>query len=218
MNKMGDMPTDFGRRLKQARKHAKLNQQELCALVGISQPNLSKLEQNGFSSSFTAQIAHACGVDPVWLATGDGEMLATKGIPQNVHNDSLRLAVTGRVPLLNRVSAGMFREIMESGEEPELIATTAPTKTYTFALKVDGDSMEPEFQHGDLVIVEPEMDPIHQDFVVVVNGDNEATLKQFIKDGSDLLLKPLNPRYQIKPLRDARIIGVVIAKQKQYRT
>ena len=46
-------------------------------------------------------------------------------------------------------------------------------------------------------------------FVVVRNGDNEATFKQLVKDGGDLYLKPLNERYPIKPLGNSQIVGVV---------
>ena len=46
------------------------------------------------------------------------------------------------------------------------------------------------------------------DFVIVKNGD-EATFKQVIKDVSNWYLKRFNPRYPIKTLGDAKIIGVV---------
>ena len=78
----------------------------------------------------------------------------------------------------------------------------------SYALRVIGDSMEPEFPEGMILIVEPEMDFAPNDFVIVKNGD-EATFKQLIKDGLDWYLKPLNPRYPIKPLGNSKIIGVV---------
>ena len=78
----------------------------------------------------------------------------------------------------------------------------------SYALRVIGDSMEPEFPEGMILIVEPEMDFAPNDFVIVKNGD-EATFKQITKDGDDWYLKPLNPRYPIKPLGTAKIIGVV---------
>ncbi|MBS0497522.1 MAG: S24 family peptidase [Proteobacteria bacterium] len=68
--------------------------------------------------------------------------------------------------------------------------------------------MKPDFIDGMILIVEPDMSYLPNDFVIVKNGD-EATFKQVIKDGSDWYLKPLNPRYLIKSLGDARIMGVV---------
>jgi transcriptional regulator with XRE-family HTH domain len=67
----------YGTRLKKAREHAGYTQAELAekAKVG-SQVNISKLERMSASGSeFTVQYAMACGVNPVWLATGEGEMI-----------------------------------------------------------------------------------------------------------------------------------------------
>ena len=69
------MSTEFGTRLRMARRHARLSQKALAALVGLSQSNISELEDGGYESGKTAQIAHACGVDAQWLATGAGHMV-----------------------------------------------------------------------------------------------------------------------------------------------
>lgn len=69
------MATEFGSRLSQARAHAKLSQKALAKKVGMGQGTLSELETGGFGSSFTVQIAEACGVNSNWLATGEGHML-----------------------------------------------------------------------------------------------------------------------------------------------
>ena len=68
------MATDFGKRLVQARKHAKLTQAQLAKAVGVSQATIAEAEKKGYGSSYTYQIATRCGVDPGWLATGDGLM------------------------------------------------------------------------------------------------------------------------------------------------
>lgn len=68
------MGTDYGKRLKKARKHAGFTQKQLGPMVGMSQSNLSDLENTAYSSGYTAQLAAACNVDAQWLAVGDGEM------------------------------------------------------------------------------------------------------------------------------------------------
>lgn len=120
-------------------------------------------------------------------------------------------ATRNRVPIISAVQAGEFSftgDQFPPGYAEEYIETSVPVKSRTFALKVKGDSMEPEFTEGMILIVEPEMDFSPNDFVIVKNGD-EATFKQLIKDGLDWYLKPLNPRYPIKPLGSSKIIGVV---------
>lgn len=67
----------YGQRLRVARKHAKLTQDGLAEAIDnvCTQENISKLERgNATGSEFTVQFAVACNINPVWLATGAGEM------------------------------------------------------------------------------------------------------------------------------------------------
>lgn len=69
---------NLGDRLKLARTYAKLTQPELSEKVRgvISQQGISLLERNiNTESAYIVQLAVACGVSPVWLATGSGEMV-----------------------------------------------------------------------------------------------------------------------------------------------
>lgn len=67
------METTLTERLKQARKRAKLRQEDLAELVGISQSSYSSLEGGKWESSgMLPEIAHALGVDTYALKTGDG--------------------------------------------------------------------------------------------------------------------------------------------------
>lgn len=78
-DRLPDMSTDFGKRIKAARKHAGLTQQELATRIEIAQASLSHLENSAFSSAYTVQIATACGIDHDWLATGEGLMVPAGG-------------------------------------------------------------------------------------------------------------------------------------------
>lgn len=68
--------TEFGSRLLKARKHAALTQTALANAVKMPQSTYGEAEMSGLGSTYTAQIAKKCGVDSVWLATGDGEMIS----------------------------------------------------------------------------------------------------------------------------------------------
>lgn len=61
------------------------------------------------------------------------------------------------------------------------------------------------------------MEAIPGDYVIALNKANETTFKQLIKDGGDLYLKPLNSRFPMKLLGDARVIGVVREFTKRFR-
>lgn len=65
-------------RMKIARKHANLTQRALAEKVGVEQPVISQLETGKNQTSIhLLGIANACGVDPMWLAKGSGDMLPT---------------------------------------------------------------------------------------------------------------------------------------------
>lgn len=69
------MATEYGKRLKKAMAHAKLNQKGLIAATGLKQSTVSSAMNRSVGSSDTPAYAAACGVSALWLATGDGEML-----------------------------------------------------------------------------------------------------------------------------------------------
>lgn len=125
------------------------------------------------------------------------------------------------MPLISEVQAGAFKEHVDNFHPgdggSEQIATTVPVKRYTFALRVSGDSMEPEFTEGMILVIEPELEVNPGDFVIAKNSNGETTFKQLIRDGGDWYLKPLNPRYPLKPLGDSQVIGVLRAVEKRYR-
>lgn len=119
--------------------------------------------------------------------------------------------IKGTVPLISEVQAGHWREVIDNLQpgEGERIKTTAPVRRYTYALRVSGDSMEPKFPEGCVVIVEPEESADPGRFIVV-RQNGHATLKQLVQDGNRLYLKPLNPRYPIMEMaHDAELCGVV---------
>jgi len=68
------MATEYGKRLRQARKHAGLNQTAAAKKTGIPQSTISTAERLGNGSGDTPIYAKAYGVSAHWLATGEGVM------------------------------------------------------------------------------------------------------------------------------------------------
>lgn len=128
--------------------------------------------------------------------------------------------VRGKVPLISSVTAGHMTESTDlhaPGVAEDWIDTTVPIHAHTYALRVKGDSMEPDFPEGCCIIVEPDLDPLPGDFVIAKNGGADVNFKQLVKDGADWYLKPLNSRYPIKPLGDSIVIGVVRELVRRFR-
>lgn len=98
----------------------------------------------------------------------------------------------------------------------ELLPCPIECSQNTYILRVHGISMEPRFHDGDLIFVDPDINPLGGKYVVVVLGDaEEATFKQLIIEGGQQYLKALNPEWPnriIEVDEDARICGVVVFK------
>lgn len=183
--------------------------------------------ENGADFDVCVKIAPLLNVNPYWLydesckmrepllLTSYSKTEKSKAESSNESPAALGGAtlIRGYVPLISLVQAGAWQEVIDNLQpgEGELIETTYNARRHTFALRVKGDSMEPRFPEGSILIVEPEEPAVHGKFVIVrQNGDSEATFKQLVQDGNNLYLKPLNPRYPILEMaKDAVICGVV---------
>lgn len=63
-----------------------------------------------------------------------------------------------------------------------------------FALRVLGDMMEPEFEHGCVIVVDPE-GVVRDGCFVVARHNDEFFFRQLVLDGERYLLKCLNHAY-----------------------
>ena len=97
----------------------------------------------------------------------------------------------------NRVSAGLGAHL-DSDEVTEIsVVETDKSKRADFALRVSGNSMEPRFHDGDILLVE-EKPQIEVGELGIFICDGEGYFKQF---GGDRLIS-LNPDYAPIPLSD----------------
>ncbi|MBF0628218.1 MAG: LexA family transcriptional regulator [Magnetococcales bacterium] len=216
----------FSERIQTARKFAGLTQKQLADRVSISQTAVHKLECGRSRSSRRAvAIALTCGVDPIWLDTGRGEM-SLGGPPDNDKNtkgaEGYRTPVIARIPLISWEEAKAYTPETAESHHPENVKSWIPvapkTSTTAYALQVSDDSMEPEFKEGEMIIVDPTMQAEHNRFVVARSADDSrVSLKQLIVHGSRQYMKPLNSRYPLIEVQGELIIsGVVTAKYKDY--
>ena len=63
-----------------------------------------------------------------------------------------------------------------------------------YALRVLGDSMEPEFADGSVIIVDPGHAPRDGSYVIVEFA-GDVFFRQLVFEGERRFLKPLNPKY-----------------------
>lgn len=89
---------------------------------------------------------------------------------------------------------------------------------HAFALNVE----EPGWDNlplGTLLFIEPQLTPVHRDFVIVVKqGQPAASLKQWVVDDGNTYLKPLMMGYPISAMTaEYQLIGVVKEYKKQLK-
>lgn len=188
------------------------NQAEFAKASGLSKGRISQLldPEQQFGDTASVRLAEKMGLPPGFF---DRELKPK--VIQNSANIVKGPFSVRMVPLLTKEAAGMFKEIIDGGWGGfEGVPNVGPDKEYTFAMRVEGDSMEPEYTHGTIIIVETDENPVPNDFVIVVMADGAATFRQLIKEDGELMLKPLNPRYGIKPLGDAKVIGIAKRSMK----
>ena len=128
-----------------------------------------------------------------------------------------------RVPVLGIIPAGIpIEAIQDILDWEELPSAMGRGDREYFALKLQGDSMTPRYEDGDVVIFrKQDTCESGQDCAVMVNGDN-ATFKRVRLTDSGLTLQPLNPQYdprfftanEVEQL-PVRVIGVAVEVRRK---
>lgn len=199
---------DIAERVKERRKQLGLTQYQLADLVGVAQTSIQKLERGDTKNPRNIEaLARGLQCSPEFLRFGIGDNINSNVAPGP--------ALKSAVPLISWVQAGAWSEISEiKAYDAERYLCPVKCSDLTFALKVQGVSMEPKFFDGDLIFVDPEAECIHGSYVVArLDDDNQATFKQLIIESGHKFLKAANPNWpeQLIPINgNCTLVGKVI--------
>lgn len=198
----------IGRNITFFMRERKLTLPQLAIKAGMDKGNLYRIVQTGkgYSARSLASIADALGVKEADLFN---EFPGAELLPAGLR----------RVPILDDVQAGAFAGVAPYFRDDEMQEYTLTSKEYSdkaFAMRVKGDSMIPDFQPGDTVIVDPDHAPKAGQFVVAVDSGGLGTIKRYAERGMDthgrsiFELMPSNPVYASwrSDQSELRIIGV----------
>lgn len=199
--------------IKRLREERGLSQDSLAKLTGYTdRSSIAKIEKGlvDLQQSKIELFAKALGTSAKDLVgwEDDEKPLPTKGIIVNV---------------LGRVAAGIPIEAIEDVIDTEEISEEMAKTGEFFGLQIHGDSMEPKFSDGDVVIVRKQNDAESDDIVIaMVNGD-DATCKRLKKYKDGIALISTNPAYdpmyfskeeiETKPVR---ILGRVVELRAKF--
>lgn len=119
---------------------------------------------------------------------------------------TVNLLRTGRIPLLNKETAGMYQNYMTGAETPPDTHQHHDDKTEgLFAFAVDDDVMEPKIPNGCKAVINIKATPKHGSYVLIHDGDT-SYIRRLVIDGSTTLVE--SPRYPARAMT-GQIIGVV---------
>lgn len=174
-------------RLKTLRQDRKLTQKTVADFLGVDRTTYSKYETGASEPTFDTirRLADYFGVSVEFLM-GNNSTLATTQSKTHVV----------KIPVLGEVRAGYPMEAVENIIDYEEIDEAMARRGEYFALRIRGDSMEPRFVEGDIVIVRKQETADTGDIVVaLVNGDS-ATIKKLKRYDHGISLIPANPAYE----------------------
>ncbi|MDT8300760.1 MAG: XRE family transcriptional regulator [Sedimentisphaerales bacterium] len=146
------------------------------------------------------------------------ELLAESDL--NIEQENLPLAPGRLVPVINKVSAGYPTDFNDLdypvGIADDYIRCPDLHDPNTFAVRVVGDSMEPKFHEGDIVIFSPAAE-VHNgdDCFVRFAMPHETTFKRvFFESDDKIRLQPRNEKYSPTIVDGKRINGLYRAVVK----
>lgn len=217
----------LGEIIKQYRSEHNLSMDAFSEKSGISKAYISLLEKNKHpktgkpiapSIQSIKQAAKGMSMDFDTLFNRiDGNV----DISDNNVTETQRKGII--IKVYGRVAAGipleMIEDIIDTEEIPPDLARTGEF----FGLQIHGDSMEPKFSEGDVVIVRKQDDAESEDIVIATVNGTDATCKRLKKYKEGIALLSTNPAYE--PMyftneeivdKPVRIIGRVVELRAKF--
>ena len=209
----------IGQRISKLMLDMDVSNAKLARMIGVSRPTIGNWIEgkSAPTGENITNLANALKVDPNWLMSGKESRVR---LDNNV-DISQKIPFEGfLVPVISWVAAGSFgpiETVLRDAEVDEYLPPIKECGKNGYGLVVTGISMSPKFEPEDCIYVNPDFqvsDLKTGDLVIVsCAGDNEATFKQLIIEGTTKYLKPLNPKWDeqiIKLTEDCRLVGKVV--------
>lgn len=173
---------DLAEKVRKRRNELGWSQEELALKMGYkSRVSVNKIEcGRPVSQKIIYRLSQALGVTPGYLMGWEDDQPQPQPLPAN-----LLPVKRVQVPMLGGIAAG---EPILAEQQYDTYVEADADLDCTYALRVDGDSMEPTVRYGDIVFIRQQED-VDDGRIAAVLIDDSATLKRVyhIPNGLQLL-------------------------------
>ena len=190
----------FGKKLYDARKKAKMSQNDLALKLGVNRVSISNYEQNKNKPTF-ANVE---------------KLISILKLPHDYFGVKEETKIR-TIPLIGLASCGIPQEYDLNGYEPVPVSEDI-YEDGMYAVKAEGDSMSTKINNGDIVYCNMNRQ-IDNGNIVHYSLNGESGIKRYkINERGDIIsLVPINSEYDIitvhaddnANLKMARVVGSV---------
>lgn len=171
-------------KLRKLRKGLRLTQAELAALLGIHRTYLVLIEKGKKIPSPRLERSILDFMDKA-----DRQSLSPQTLWEQVNKANASTLITEpparRAPVVSWAAAGVARAYEDLANQIEETVETDCKDPNTFAIIIEGDSMENKFYAGDRVVFAPNSEPRNGDAVVAKLTDGRVFFKYFYRTGPE---------------------------------
>jgi phage repressor protein C with HTH and peptisase S24 domain len=192
------VPTLDLQKLRRLRKGLRLTQAELATLLGIHRTYLVLIEKG---KKIPSPRLERSILDFMEKAENQSISPQTVWTQLNDHSNTSRLvseAPVRRAPSVTWAAAGQAQSYDDIVAKFDETVETECRDPKSFAIILEGDSMEPKFYAGDRVVCAPSSEPRNGDAVIAKLQDGRLMFKYFFRtgpEGARVKLLSENPNY-----------------------
>lgn len=202
-------PTD--RVLAELEKHLQMAQGELLRLAHLARTPCDVLQEHENLSAENSKLKKLLG-ELLKKSPDHSAMNLQDVLTQHENLSAISAGIV--VPVINRVAAGYPQAFTDldypASVADEYVLCPDIRDQQAFAARVIGDSMEPRYHEGDIVVFSPNTQPRPGDDCFVRFGyDEGTTFKRFYQDSPESVrLQPLNSKYPAMAYPTDSITGI----------
>jgi phage repressor protein C with HTH and peptisase S24 domain len=192
------MSIELAIRLKKALQAAHMTGAELArALDETPQSVHSWLKTGRINKQKLAKVAKATGADLGYLISGEPPAPTANegGVPSSDYLGVRDVPIIGHV-IANPTEDGYFDDMGFPPGAGEGYVPWATRDRNAYAVRVKGDSYQPRYRPGEVLVVEPNAANVSGDDVIVRTKDGRKMLKKLqYQRGTEITLGSINDRY-----------------------